>query len=159
MNVTNYNIGSGDGYSGLYSNVSDLQIFIEALFRERILLSATSLDQMLTFTEEEEGANRANGLGIFKDFLERPADQFAYGHRGRDLGYTADLFGFPNQDYTMTYLINYGTDANSSLRPVFMSSGQPLWMPSWKIEKPLPAIQFRCDAYLWLAVGWSTRRP
>ena len=74
---------------------------------------------MRTFTEEEEGANRANGLGIFKDFLERPADQFAYGHRSRDLGYTADLFGFPIQDYTMTYLINYGTDANSSLRPVF----------------------------------------
>lgn len=119
LNLTNYNTGSGNGYGGLYSNVFDLQVFIEALVRERTLLSEASLNQMLTFTEEEEGANRANGLGIFKDFLERPADQFAYGHRGRDLGYTADMFWFPNQDYTMTYLINYGTDANSSLRPVF----------------------------------------
>jgi D-alanyl-D-alanine carboxypeptidase len=119
LNVTNYNTGSGNGYGGLYSNVFDLQTFIEALVRDRTLLSEASLEQMLTFTEEEAGANRANGLGIFKDFLERPADQFAYGHRGRDLGYTADMFWFPNQDYTMTYLINYGTDANSSLRPVF----------------------------------------
>ncbi|WP_158857383.1 serine hydrolase domain-containing protein [Lunatibacter salilacus] len=119
LNVTNYNTGSGNGYGGLYSNIFDLQTFIEALVKERTLLSEASLAQMLTFTEEEAGANRANGLGIFKDFLERPADQFAYGHRGRDLGYTADMFWFPNQDYTMTYLINYGTDANSSLRPVF----------------------------------------
>jgi D-alanyl-D-alanine carboxypeptidase len=119
LNVTNYNTGSGNGYGGLYSNVFDLQVFIEALLREKTVLSEASLNQMLTFTDEEEGANRANGLGIFKDFLERPADQFAYGHRGRDLGYTADMFWFPNQDYTMTYLINYGTDANSSLRPVF----------------------------------------
>jgi len=119
LNVTNYNTGSGNGYGGLYSNVFDLQTFIESLVRDRTLLSENSLDQMLTFTEEESGANRANGLGIFKDFLERPADQFAYGHRGRDLGYTADMFWFPNQDYTLTYLINYGTDANSSLRPVF----------------------------------------
>lgn len=119
LNVTNYNTGSGNGYGGLYSNVFDLQTFIEALVRDRTLLSETSLNQMLTFTQEEEGANRANGLGIFKDFLERPEDQFAYGHRGRDLGYTADMFWFPNQDYTMAYLINYGTDANSSLRPIF----------------------------------------
>ena len=119
LNVTNYNTGSGNGYGGLYSNVFDLQIFVEALLKERTLLSEASLNEMLTFTDEEEGANRANGLGIFKDFLERPADQFAYGHRGRDLGYTADMFWFPNQDFTMTYLINYGTDANSSLRPVF----------------------------------------
>ncbi|MDN3689518.1 serine hydrolase domain-containing protein [Cyclobacterium jeungdonense] len=119
LNVTNYNTGSGNGYGGLYSNVFDLQTFIETLVRERALLSEASLGQMLTFTKEESGANRANGLGIFKDFLERPADQFAYGHRGRDLGYTADMFWFPNQDYTLTYLINYGTDANSSLRPVF----------------------------------------
>ncbi|HSI78075.1 MAG TPA: serine hydrolase domain-containing protein [Lunatimonas sp.] len=119
LNVTNYNTGSGNGYGGLYSNIFDLQTFIEALVKDRTLLSEASLAQMLTFTEEEAGANRANGLGIFKDFLERPADQFAYGHRGRDLGYTADMFWFPDQDYTMTYLINYGTDANSSLRPVF----------------------------------------
>lgn len=121
LNVTNYNTGSGNGYGGLYANVFDLQTFIEALVREQTLLSERSLAEMLTFTEEEEDANRANGLGVFKDFLERPADQFAYGHRGRDLGYTADMFWFPNQDYTMTYLINYGTDANSSLRPVFFA--------------------------------------
>ncbi len=119
LNVTNFNTGSGNGYGGVYSNVFDLQTFIEALVRNKTVLSSDMLTQMLTFTKPEGTTNRANGLGIFKDFLERAPDQYAYGHRGRDLGYTADLFWFPEKDYTMAYLINYGTDAKSELRPVF----------------------------------------
>ncbi|MDO8367500.1 MAG: serine hydrolase [Saprospiraceae bacterium] len=119
VNVTNFNTGSGNGYGGLYSNVFDLQTFIEALVRDKTLLSQNTLDQMLTFGEPEGTTNKRLGLGIFKDFLERAPDQFAYGHRGRDLGYTADMFWFPNQDYTMTYLINYGSDAKSELRQQF----------------------------------------
>lgn len=119
VNVTNFNTGSGNGYGGLYSNVFDLQVFIEALVRDKTLLAPATLDQMLTFGEPEGTTNKKLGLGIFQDFLERAPDQFAYGHRGRDLGYTADMFWFPNQDYTLTYLINYGTDAKSELRQQF----------------------------------------
>lgn len=119
VNITNYNTGSGNGYGGMYSTVFDLARFIEALVREKNLLSESTLTQMLTFTKTDDGYNRANGLGIFKDYLERPEDEFGYGHRGRDLGYTADMYWFPNQDYTLVYLINYGTDAKSNLRPVF----------------------------------------
>lgn len=119
VNITNYNTGSGNGYGGIYSTVFDLAKFIETLVREKKLLSESMLNQMLTFTKTDDGYNRANGLGIFKDYLERPADQFGYGHRGRDLGYTADMYWFPNQDYTLVYLINYGTDAKSNLRTVF----------------------------------------
>lgn len=120
LNLTNYNTGSGNGYGGVYTTVFDLQTFIEALVRDKRMLEAETLDQMLTFTKPDDDYNRANGLGIFKDFLERAPEQFAYGHRGRDLGYTADMFWFPNQDYTMTYLINYGTDAKSTLKDVFL---------------------------------------
>ncbi|MDX1910657.1 MAG: serine hydrolase domain-containing protein [Saprospiraceae bacterium] len=119
LNVTNYNTGSGNGYGGLYSNVYDLQRFIELLVREKTMLQAASLDAMLTFTDPVEGVNRANGLGIFRDFLERAPNQYAYGHRGRDLGYTADMYWFPEQDVTMVYFLNYGTDAESSLKPYF----------------------------------------
>ena len=74
---------------------------------------------MLTFGKREVNSNRLLGLGCMKDFLERPSDQFAYGHRGRDLGYSADAFYFPNQDMTLCLLVNYGTDAKSSLQQVF----------------------------------------
>jgi D-alanyl-D-alanine carboxypeptidase len=118
INVTNYNTGSGNGYGGVYSTVFDLQAFLEALVRERRILTPAMMDQMLTFTDEEEDTNRGNGLGIVKDYLDHGTD-FSYGHRGRDLGYTADMNWFPNKDRTLVYLINYGTDGNSSLRQTF----------------------------------------
>ncbi len=119
VNVTNYNTGSGNGYGGLYSTAVDLIYFVEDLFREKIVLKESSLNKMLTFGKLEYGKNRQLGLGCMKGFLDRPADQFAYGHSGRDLGYSADAFYFPNQDMTLSYLVNYGTDAESSLQPVF----------------------------------------
>lgn len=119
LNLTNYNTGSGNGYGGMYSTVFDLKNFAEALFREQTVLQNATLQNMLTFTPEEEGTHRANGLGVFKDFLDRAPSEYAYGHRGRDLAYTADLFYFPNQDITFAYLINYGTDADSALKDVF----------------------------------------
>ncbi len=121
LNVTNYNTGSGNGYGGVYSTVFDLQTFIEALVREKSVLSQEYLNQMLTFTDSVETYSRANGLGIFRDFLERAPDEYAYGHRGRDLGYTADMYWFPEKDITMVYLINYGTDAESGLKKQFRS--------------------------------------
>ena len=120
LNVTNYNTGSGNGYGGLYSNVYDLQTFIEALVRDKTLLLPQTLAQMQTLTDSVEGSSRRNGLGIIQDFFGRDKpDEWAWGHRGRDLGYTADMDWFPNQDYTMVYFVNYGTDAKSELRQTF----------------------------------------
>ena len=74
---------------------------------------------MLTCTKENEEEHRRFGLGIFKDFLESPEGQYGWGHRGRDLAYSGDLFYFPNINTTMAYLVNYGTNGESSLKPVF----------------------------------------
>ncbi|MCB0568237.1 MAG: beta-lactamase family protein [Phaeodactylibacter sp.] len=120
LNLSNFNTGSGNGYGGLYSTVFDLQVFIEALFREKTLLQPESLETMLTYTEREYDNDRAFGITVNKDFIGRAPDEFGLGHRGRDLAYTADLYYFPNQDITIAYLVNYGTDANSGLKPVFL---------------------------------------
>jgi D-alanyl-D-alanine carboxypeptidase len=119
LNMTNYNTGSGNGYGGIYANVFDLQTFIEALARNNSVLNPKSLQEMFTWTEPLESKFREHGLGVFRDYLERPADEYAIGHRGRDLGYTADMFWFPEKDYTLVYLINYGTDAKSELQETF----------------------------------------
>jgi len=119
-NLTNYNTGSGNGYGGIYSSVNDLKKFIKALLVDKVILNAASLQQMLTFTGEEKDMHRAFGMGIFKDFLERAPDEFAYGHRGRDLAYSADLFYFPKNGTIMAFLVNYGTNGKSSLKDVFL---------------------------------------
>ncbi len=119
VDMTEFNTGSGNGYGGIYASVRDLQIFAEALLRDSILLNTASLDQMLTFTDAEPETFRRFGLGIFKDFLERDANEYGLGHRGRDLAYSADLFYFPEADVTMAYLVNYGTNGSSGLQDVF----------------------------------------
>ncbi len=119
LNISNYNTGSGNGYGGIYATVYEMQNFIESLLRDKTLISPASLDEMLDFRPLVEGKDRTLGLGIMKDFLNRSEDEFGIGHRGRDLGYTADCFYFPNQDATLVYMINYGTDAKSELREVF----------------------------------------
>ncbi|MCB0636979.1 MAG: beta-lactamase family protein, partial [Lewinella sp.] len=120
LNLSNFNTGSGNGYGGMYSTVFDIAHFIDALFRDERILSPATMATMLTYTDEEPGNHRAFGITVNKDFLERSPLEFGLGHRGRDLAYTADAYYFPNQEVTMVYLINYGTDAESGLREVFL---------------------------------------
>jgi D-alanyl-D-alanine carboxypeptidase len=117
-NLSSYNTGSGNGYTGLYTTVFDMNTFIDALFIQKTLLQPNSLSQMLTFNPNEE-TGKLLGVGAFKDFIHRAPDEYAYGHRGRDLAYSADLFYFPVKNQTMALIVNYGTDAESKLKPVF----------------------------------------
>ncbi|MCK6691800.1 MAG: beta-lactamase family protein [Thermoanaerobaculia bacterium] len=118
VNMSDFNTGNGNGYGGLYSTVFDLKVFIEALLRDKTLLTPAAYTEMTTITAQSAD-NEAYGVAIRKDFLERAPDEYALGHRGRDLAYSADLFYFPNQDATMVFLINYGTDAESALQETF----------------------------------------
>ena len=117
-NVTNYNTGSGNGYGGMYGTVSDMARFADALFRDKTLLTQASMDAMLTFREEDTSIFL--GLGAMRRFGYKGPARFGYGHTGRDLGYSADLFYFPNQQTTMSFIVNYGTNAQTSLKQVFL---------------------------------------
>lgn len=119
-NLSSYNTGSGNGYTGLYSNVFDLHTFINALFVQKTLLTESSLLEMLNFNPvEEPDSDRLLGPGTVKDFIHRPGNQYAWGHRGRDLAYSADMFYFPESKQIFVLLVNYGTDGDSQLRPTF----------------------------------------
>lgn len=115
-NVSNIIPGSGNGYGGIFSNVYDLKKFSDAVLVNKTFLSQTSLDKMMDWSVPDEINNY--GPGIMKKFNNR-GENFGVGHSGRDLGYSADLFYFPNKDFTMIFFVNYGTDGESFLRPVF----------------------------------------
>ncbi len=53
-----------------------------------------------------------------KKFIER-GNNAGIGHSGRDVGYTCNLFSFPNKGVTHIFFVNYGTDGNSRLREIF----------------------------------------
>jgi len=116
VNVSNLVTGSGNGYGGIYSNLFDLQKFINAVLVNKSFLKPSSLQLMETYGKSD-GSNRY-GYGIMKKFIERGADA-GTGHSGRDVGYTCNLFYFPGKKVTHIFFINYGTDGDSYLRESF----------------------------------------
>lgn len=124
-NVTNYNTGSGNGYGGVFSNVFDLARLVEVLFKDKTLLKPASLAAMTDFIAEVDPDRNPNdlflGAGAMKRYFNQPlaSNNYAYGHTGRDLGYSGNAFYFPHQGITCTFLVNYGTSGNSNLRQVF----------------------------------------
>lgn len=116
VNVSNLVTGSGNGYGGLYSNVFDLFTFVKAVLVEKTFLNTRSLAIMETYGKEDDP--NYYGYGIQKTFLDH-GDNYGIGHKGRDLGYTANLFYFPNKGVIQVLFVNYGTDSKSSLRQVF----------------------------------------
>ena len=116
VNVSNLITGSGNGYGGIFSNVFDLYNFIDALLIQQTVLTAESLSIMQTWGKPD-GVNEY-GYGIMKKFITRGVDA-GIGHSGRDLGYSANLFYFPDKQVTQVFFINYGTDADSNLKEVF----------------------------------------
>jgi D-alanyl-D-alanine carboxypeptidase len=58
------------------------------------------------------------GYGIQKSYLNRGIDA-GIGHKGRDLGYSANLFYFPTKKVLHILFVNYGTDSDSDLKDVF----------------------------------------
>lgn len=120
-NLSNWNTGSGNGYGGVYSTVWDMYTFIDALFVKKTLLTQASLGQMLVFHPTIESRKHL-GVSCFKDFIDigDPTKDYAWGHRGRDLSYSADLDYFPEHNAVMAMIVNYGTDGDSPLKPVFI---------------------------------------
>ena len=116
VNVSNLITGSGNGYTGIFSNVFDYYHFIKALFVDKTVLTQASLDKMLTFIQEDD--NFYTGYGVVKKFTDKK--NYGIGHTGRDLGYVADLFYFPQRNIIMAFCVNYGTDGDSFLKPVFL---------------------------------------
>ena len=115
-NVSNFITGSGNGYGGIFSNIYDLHKFSMALFKKKTLLSAASLNQMLEFNHEDD--DFYCGVSTIKKFTKK--QYYGIGHTGRDLGYSADLFYFPEKRCTMIFFVNYGTNAKSALKSVFL---------------------------------------
>lgn len=117
VDVSNYNTGNGNGYNGIYSTVEDLQVFIEALLRDKTLLVNKQLAKMKDFNRAE--TYREIGVGIMKDFQGHPAETYGLGHGGSDLAYSGEMYYFPEEDYTMVTLVNYGTNGESELGTVY----------------------------------------
>lgn len=123
LNVSNLVPGSGNGYGGIYSNLFDLHKFGEALFLGKTLLDPKSWSIMQTYGKQDD--TNFYGYGLQKSFLNFGVN-YGIGHKGRDVGYTANLMYFPNKGVMHIFFINYGTDGDSRLGDIFFEFQEEL---------------------------------
>ena len=111
QNISNMNPGSGNGYTGLYSTVTDLHLFMKALFIDKSLISSNSLNTILSSFVLSESRNWATSSGgIHKEEIDFFGDSIqAYGHGGGDIGYSANLIFMKHNNAIVAICYNYGT--------------------------------------------------
>ncbi|KTC84498.1 serine hydrolase domain-containing protein [Legionella brunensis] len=95
--VTTLNDGLGMGDSGMISTVNDLNQFIQALLKEKIILSPTSLKEMLHMKDDY-------GLGIYGEEI---SGEWAQTHNGMSSGFQGQYYYFPKEQLTIILLTNY----------------------------------------------------
>jgi len=117
QNISDLNPGSGNGYTGVFSTVTDLFKFMEALLREKTIISPDNLDYIFANMEETKSGNwKTSPAGIHQEFIEHlPEGIKTFGHAGGDIGYSANLNYFPHNNTITAISINYGTNLPSEL--------------------------------------------
>lgn len=117
QNISLLNPGSGNGFTGVYSNVYDMYTFMDALLRKRSLLKEESINAILSSFELAQDGSWASSDGAIHDEHRKilSMDIHAYGHAGGDVGYSANLNYFPHNNTILAACYNYGTNLPSSL--------------------------------------------
>ena len=111
QNISDLNPGSGNGYTGLYSNAEDMYLFSKALFMDNTLISENSLNEILdSFFYSESGNSASSSGAIHREDIEFFGDSItAYGHGGGDIGYSANVTFIENTNTIIVINYNYGT--------------------------------------------------
>ena len=111
QNISDLNPGSGNGYTGLYSNAEDMYLFSKALFIDNTLISENSLNEILdSFFYSESGNSASSSGAIHREDIEFFGDSItAYGHGGGDIGYSANVTFIENTNTIIAINYNYGT--------------------------------------------------
>ena len=99
--------GDGRGFTGIYSNVNDLRLFANALFRERNLMSGAMFSEMTTKFSSDPDLNLAGGCRVNTVIVDGETFQW-YGHPGGEVNYASGAFYCPQLNATLTWAVNYG---------------------------------------------------
>lgn len=99
--------GDGRGFTGIYTNVNDLRIFTNAIFRNTSLISMKSLQSMIQIPQVDSTMGCAGGCRAIQVSADGN-DYIWYGHPGGEVNYASGAFYCPEIGATVTYIINYG---------------------------------------------------
>ncbi len=99
--------GDGRGFTGIYSNVNDLRLFTNALYKSKSLISAQSLTAMTEIPSFDTTLACAGGCRAMQMMVNGQTFTW-YGHPGGEVNYAAGAFYCPEKNATITFTVNYG---------------------------------------------------
>lgn len=99
--------GDGRGFTGIYSNVNDLRLFTNALYRSKTLITANSLASMCEIPSFDSTLACAGGCRAMQINVDGHTCTW-YGHPGGEVNYAAGAFYCPEKNATITFNVNYG---------------------------------------------------
>lgn len=117
QNITDLNPGNGNGYTGVYSTVADMYVFMKALMVDQSIITPENLDQLqASLLLAESGSFYSSSFGIHSEYINSLEEGVeAFGHSGGDIGYSANLNYFPNSGAIYAGSYNYGTNLPTAL--------------------------------------------
>jgi D-alanyl-D-alanine carboxypeptidase len=117
QNISSLNPGSGNGYTGVYSTVTDMYKYMDALMLRKTLISPDNLETIFSSLRSTSEGKWQSSLGaIHRESIDiLPDSVVAYGHGGGDIGYSANLIYFPHNETIYSATFNYGTNMPTAL--------------------------------------------
>lgn len=130
QNISNLNPGSGNGYTGVYSTVTDLYRFMKALLHDKNLTTSDNLDRIFDSMRLGNSGGWKSSIGGIHDEQRElfEEDLHVYGHAGGDIGYSANLNYFPHNKTIFAATYNYGSNLPSPLRNVLQDLREELFL-------------------------------
>lgn len=99
--------GDGRGFTGIYTNVNDLRIFTNALFKQKTLISNNGYNEMVEIPSLDTTLACAGGCRAMRINVNGRISTW-YGHPGGEVNYAAGAFYSPDLNATITFTGNYG---------------------------------------------------
>jgi D-alanyl-D-alanine carboxypeptidase len=132
QNLSQLNPGSGNGYTGVYSNVLDLHTFINALLKEETLITPENLNLIYESMRFSNSGTWRSSIGAIHDQQRYLFDDdvHAYGHDGGDIAYAANLNYMPHNNTIFAATYNYGTNLPTELSEVLSEFREKLYVLS-----------------------------
>jgi D-alanyl-D-alanine carboxypeptidase len=99
--------GDGSGFTGIYSTTNDLRKFMNALYRDKTVISNTSLASMMSAPNINDSISYGVGCRIY-GVPKNGTTLHWYGHPGGEVNYASGVYYCPEKNATVVYILNYG---------------------------------------------------
>lgn len=116
IDTTDFDQATRTPDGGIVSNVYDMATFLQALVRDRRLLSEAEYAGMTGDLHWDAKTTGYDGLGILKFALLN--GEAAYGYHGGHFGYSAELWYVPARQLTIAYLTNASSAFGTHVKPL-----------------------------------------